>query len=44
MVLFKIILLIVVIAALAGVLAFIADLFQKRNSRHRPYGLYEKFM
>ena len=44
MVLFKIILLIVVIAALAGVLAFIADLFQKRNSRHRPYGLYEKFI
>lgn len=44
MVLFKIILLIVVIAALAGVLAFIADLFQKRNSRHRPHGLYEKFI
>lgn len=44
MVLFKIILLIVVIAALAGILAFIADLFQKRNSRHRPYGLYEKFI
>lgn len=43
MIILKIILWIVIIAAAVGVVALIADLFQKKSS-HKPYGLYERFM
>ena len=44
MIILKIILWIVVIAAAVGVIALIADLLQKRSSRHKPYGPYERFI
>ena len=40
----KIILWIVGIAIVSGVIALIADVFQKRSSDHKPYGLYERFI
>mgnify|MGYP002627236158 CR=1 FL=1 len=44
MILLKIILWIVVIAAAVGIIALTADLLQKRNSSHKPYGSYERFV
>ncbi len=44
MIILKIILWIVAIAAAVSVVALIADLFQKRDSRHKPYGPYERFV
>lgn len=40
----RIILWIVAIAAFVGVVAFVADLLQKKNCRHKPYGPYERFI
>lgn len=44
MIILWIILWIVIIAVVVGVLALIADLVQKRNSSHKPYGPYERFV
>lgn len=44
MIILKIILWIVAIAAAVGVIALLADLFQKRNNSHKPYGPYERFI
>ena len=44
MIILKIILWIVTIAACIGVVAFIADSLQKRNGRHKLYGPYEQFI
>ena len=44
MIILKIILWIVVIAASVGVIAFIVDLLQKPGSNHKPYGPYERFI
>ena len=44
MIILKIILWIVGIAIVSGVIALIADVFQKRSSDHKPYGLYERFI
>ena len=44
MIILKIILWIVVIAAVVSVIALIADLLQKRSSSHKPYGTYESFI
>lgn len=44
MIILWIILWIVIIATVVGVIALIADLIQKRNSSHMPYGLYERFV
>lgn len=44
MIVLKVILCIVIIAASVGVIAVIADIFQKQDSRHRPCGLYERFI
>lgn len=44
MIILKIILWIVTIAACVGVIAFIDDLLQKKNSNHKPYGPYERFV
>lgn len=39
----RIVQVIVAISALAGIAAFIAERFEKRNS-HQPYGIYEKYI
>lgn len=44
MIIVWIILWIVIIAAVVGVIALIADLFQKKSSSHKPYGPYERFI
>ena len=44
MIILKIILWIVVIAAVVGVIALIADILQKNKSNHKPYGPYERFL
>ena len=44
MIILWIILWIVIITVVVGVLALIADLVQKRNSSHKPYGPYERFV
>ena len=44
MIILKIILWIVAIAAAVGVVALIADLVQKRDGSHKPYGPYERFI
>ena len=44
MIILKIILWIVAIAAVVGVVALLADILQKRDSRHKPYGPYERFV
>ena len=44
MVVLTIILWIVVIAACVGAIALIADIYQKRNNSHKPYGPYERFI
>lgn len=44
MIILKIILWIVAIAAAVGMIAFLVDLFQKQGSRHKPYGPYERFI
>ena len=44
MIILKIILWIVVIAAVVGAVALIADLFQKQSSNHKPHGPYERFI
>lgn len=44
MIILKIILWIVAIAAAVGVISLFVDLFQKRNSSHKPYGPYERFV
>ena len=44
MIILKIILWIVAIAAAVGVVALIADLVQKRDGSHEPYGPYERFI
>ena len=43
MIIVWIILWIVIIAAVVGVVALVADLFQKNSSSHKPYGPYERF-
>lgn len=42
MIILKIILWIVSIAAAVGMMAFLVDLFQKQGSGHKPYGPYER--
>ena len=44
MIILKIILWIVAIAAADGVIALLADLLQKRDGSHKPYGPYERFV
>ena len=44
MIILKIILWIVAIAATVGVISLFADLFQKRSNSHKPYGPYERFI
>ena len=44
MIVLKIILAIIIIAAVGGVIALLADLFQKQGSGHKPYGPYERFI
>lgn len=44
MIILKIILWIVVVAACVGIIALVVDLFQKRNGSHKPYGPYEKYI
>lgn len=44
MIILWIILWIVIIAAVAGVIALIADLVQKKSGNHKPYGSYEKYI
>lgn len=44
MIVLKIILWIAAVAVVVGVIAVIADLFQKKNSSHKPYGPYEHFL
>lgn len=44
MIILKIILWIVAIAAVVGVVALITDLFQKQSVTHKPYGPYERFI
>lgn len=44
MIILRIILWIIAIAAVVGVVALIADFFQKRSSSHKPYGPYEKYI
>lgn len=44
MIILKIILWIVVIAAVVGVIALIVDLLQKHGGSHKPYGPYERFI
>lgn len=44
MIILKIILWIVVIAACVGVIALIADMLKKSESDHKPYGPYERFI
>lgn len=44
MIILKIILWIVFIATCVGAIALLADLFQNRNSNHKPYGPYERFV
>lgn len=44
MIILKIILWIVAIAAAVGVISLFADLFQKRSNSHKPYGPYERFI
>ena len=44
MIILKIILWIVAIAAAVGVVALITDLVQKRDGSHKPYGPYERFI
>lgn len=44
MILLKIILWIVIIAAVVGVIALIVDLFKNHSSSHKPYGPYERFI
>lgn len=44
MIVLKIILWIVAIAAVVGVVALITDLFQKQSVTHKPYGPYERFI
>lgn len=43
MIILKLILAIMLIAACAGIIAFISELFSKANS-HKPYGPYERFI
>ncbi len=43
MIILKLILAIILIAACAGIIAFISELFSKPNS-HKPYGPYERFI
>lgn len=40
----RIILRIVGIAACAGIITGVADLFRRKNRRHKPYGIYERFI
>ena len=44
MIVLKIILWIVAIAAIVGAIALIADLLQKQSGSHKPYGPYERFI
>ena len=44
MIVLKIILWIVAIAAFVGVISLIFDLLQKQSSNHKPYGPYERFI
>ncbi|MBP8641072.1 MAG: sugar transferase [Oscillospiraceae bacterium] len=44
MIILKIILVIIVIAAAVGVIATVADLLGKRNGSHKPFGPYERFV
>lgn len=44
MIVLKIILAIIIIAVVVGVIAFLADLFQKQECEHKPYGPYERFV
>lgn len=44
MIVLKIILAIIVIAAVVGVIAGVADLFGKKSGSHKPYGPYERFV
>ena len=40
----KLVKIIIGIATLAGVIAFIAERFDKSTNEHRPYGVYEKYI
>ena len=44
MIILKVILWIVMIAFIAGVLAFIAEIFHKRDGDHKPNGMYERYL
>ena len=44
MVILWIILWIVIIAAIVGIVAVIADATGKKDSKHKPYGPYERFV
>lgn len=44
MIFFQIILWIVIAATVVGVIALLADLFQKQGSSHKTYGTYERFI
>lgn len=44
MIVLKIILWIVIVAAVVGVIALIVDLLQKKSGSHKPYGPYERFV
>ena len=44
MIILRIIIWIVIIAAAVGVIALIADLIRKKSSSHKPYGPYEKYI
>lgn len=44
MIILKVILWIVLIASCVGIIAVIADVFQKQDNNHKPYGPYERFI
>ena len=44
MIILKIMLWIVAIAAAVGVIAGVADLFEKKSNTHKPYGPYERLI
>jgi len=44
MIILKIILVIIIIAACVGIIALVADLLKKNDKGHKPYGSYERFI
>lgn len=44
MIILKIVLVIIIIAAAVGLIATVADLLEKRSGSHKPFGPYERFV